>query len=330
MSYLMDSPVSLSDGTSFDSLEVPQRNYIEVRLLDEYENVVDDIDVRVRFSDTQDDYQEGFCDGETELFRVDAARDGPWAVELPYVDASIWTHAFDGGGDQRATSVVQASENSRADATRCLARIAYERTIHPLRIVQAQANQMLFNRLPDRNIIPADETLVIPGRQTARYVLAVNRLYQFTVLGLYGELAIEVMVDDAPVGDRDYRITGEGFQHESSLTDYGMLRCDVPLRLDNATVEIDGVGRFELGLGALQPAQTKEGVIERLLNCGLIARAPTSELEYSDMLREFQIYQNIDETGDLDQSTIRECADTYECATAGDFLPFPIVFETHN
>lgn len=114
--------------------------------------------------------------------------------------------------------------------------------------------------------------------------------------------------NDEPFANEPYVLRVAGDFQEGSLDSDGRLEVRVPADAEEALVILGAEqenGQFRLRLGHLDPIDEPSGVRQRLNNLGLYCAQEDGELgpKAQAALRQFQKINDMDTTGDLDDST---------------------------
>ena len=156
----------------------------------------------------------------------------------------------------------------------------------------------------DPGLLLTGDRVLIPERRLRTEPASTEALHRFVKRGVPAKLRLIVEYEDDPVANTNYVLVLDGVIHQGTTDDSGLLEVLIPPDASQGTLDIGGL-RFDLELGALDPASEDIGTQQRLANLGFYHGKLDGEIGplTREAIAEFQARTGLDPTGDLDANT---------------------------
>jgi N-acetylmuramoyl-L-alanine amidase len=139
--------------------------------------------------------------------------------------------------------------------------------------------------------------------------------HQFRLLNTHAPLRVELQDDEGALANKAVELYVDGVLDETvTETDgNGMFETLVHVRATKVFLVVDDKDTYVLSVGALDPAQAARGAQQRLRNLGFDVGDPddTAGPQTWAAAKRFQAETGLDETGELDQTTIDALLDAH-------------------
>lgn len=167
---------------------------------------------------------------------------------------------------------------------------------HPL-------NHELKDARRDPNVLLTGDRVAIPPLSPRVEECATGKRHRFRRRGVPEKIRFHILDEDGPRANTEYEFH-VGNVVRSGVTDAdGRLEEWVPAQATRARLVLpDRV--YVLAIGHLEPVDTQAGAWARLVNLGYL-RSDDAETPraFRNMLRDFQMINGLEPTGDLDETT---------------------------
>jgi N-acetylmuramoyl-L-alanine amidase len=165
-------------------------------------------------------------------------------------------------------------------------------------------NAPLRDTRQDPGLLLTGDRILIPERRLRTEPAATDARHRFVKRGALAKLRLIVEYQDDPVPNTDYVFVLDGVIHQGTTDGSGLLEVPIPPDASEGTLDIGGL-RFDLQLGALDPASEDIGTQQRLANLGFYHGELDGEIGpiTREAVTEFQARTGLDPTGDLDADT---------------------------
>lgn len=169
-------------------------------------------------------------------------------------------------------------------------------------------------RAADRhpNVLLPGDALHVPERELRTESLATSKRHKLIVHGTLATIHITLVANLEPLADEPWILEYSGITIEGRSDGEGKLEAKLPAVLTRATLSLpDRHQRYTLSLGALDPIDTLSGARGRLCNLGLAKGDHGDEPSTHEAIAGFQATQELEATGELDDSTVDALRDEY-------------------
>jgi hypothetical protein len=186
----------------------------------------------------------------------------------------------------------------------CLFSIAHDHGFFWETLWNLPENAPLRDTREDPGLLLTGDRVLIPERRLRTEPASTEALHRFVKRGVPAKLRLIVEYEDDPVANTNYVLVLDGVIHQGTTDDSGLLEVLIPPDASQGTLDIGGL-RFDLELGALDPASEDIGTQQRLANLGFYHGKLDGEIGplTREAIAEFQARTGLDPTGDLDANT---------------------------
>jgi len=162
-------------------------------------------------------------------------------------------------------------------------------------------NAELKNLRKDPNVLYDGDVVVIPDLVEHEESCATEQRHRFRRKGVPAKLKVRILRDDKPRADLPYTLEIDSLTVKGKTDGDGFVESEIPPGAARGRLSV-GKGTdldiFDLLLGALDPIETEDGVLERLEGLGYdISRG------VGPALSEFQAKEGLEPTGTPDAGT---------------------------
>lgn len=162
------------------------------------------------------------------------------------------------------------------------------------------------------NVLLPGDALHVPERELKTESLATSKRHKLLVHGTLATIHITLVAHLEPLADEPWMIEYGDTKLEGRSDGEGKLEAKLPAVLTKATLSLpDRHQRYTLSLGALDPIDTLSGARGRLCNLGLTTGDRGDEPSTREAITGFQTTQELEATGELDDSTVGALRDEY-------------------
>jgi hypothetical protein len=182
------------------------------------------------------------------------------------------------------------------------------------------ANAELKRLREDGNVLLPGDRLTIPDKRVKSVAVATGRSHRFRRIGIPARLRLQLLVNDHPRADEEYRLEVEGRVIEGRTDADGVLDVAVPPQAREARLVVGPDAKeILLRIGHLDPHTEVTGVQNRLANLGFLGLPPSGEWDEPtrEALRAFQKKEGLPVTGEADEDTRRKLAEVHDCIQRG-------------
>ncbi len=201
----------------------------------------------------------------------------------------------------------------------CISSIAYEHGLLHDTLWNEGANAELRESRPDPNVLQTGDTVVVPDLRKGEAECATGGKHTFRRKGLPEQLRV-ILKDESgePIGDAEYMLDIDG-RLVTGFTDAdGLLEETIPPNARHGRLTIgegDEACVYEMVLGALDPVSDLFGAQQRLRNLGFASVPIDGEMGAvtRNAIAMFQGQHGLEQTGELDQTTMEKLAEAHGC-----------------
>ena len=197
----------------------------------------------------------------------------------------------------------------------CLSSIAFNFGFLPDTIWNHPSNLELKQKRKDPNILLPGDELNIPDKQIAEYSRPTDALHKFRRKGVPSICRLQIFDGEQPRANQDYALVIDGIRFSGVTDGEGKLEQEIPPAAQKGTLTIGpDQMTYDLQFGHLDPVGETSGVQGRLINLGYDCGEVTGEMnEPTQMaLRAFQHRFQLDETGEIDDDTLRKLEEIHD------------------
>jgi N-acetylmuramoyl-L-alanine amidase len=203
----------------------------------------------------------------------------------------------------------------------CLSSIAYDYGFSdPVDIYGHADNADLRRKRPDPNLLYPGDEVAIPDRKKKTLVLPTGARHRIVITLPKRKVSVRVLnAQGEPSANQPFTVEADGEPFKGQTDDKGIATHLLPANVKSAVLCING-GRMVLDLGHLNPLDAAEdegvsGAQARLKNLGYLPGAIDGQLgpKTAAALGAFQRDRELDETGDLNQETLRALKEGHAC-----------------
>lgn len=178
-------------------------------------------------------------------------------------------------------------------------------------------NADLKSRRPDGNVLLPGDRLTIPDKQMKTVSVATGRVHRFRRLGVPAKLRLQLVLNDKPRADEEYRLEVGGRVIEGRTDADGVLEAPVPPQAREARLLLGpapDAQEIRLQLGRLDPHAEVTGVQNRLVNLGHLDGPPSGAWDKPTRraLRAFQRKSGLPVTGEADEATRAKLSEIHD------------------
>jgi len=320
-----ESPVNVGTGTHFISIE----------MVDEAEQPVIGEQYSVRIPDRPDPVCGGLDDkGTARIHGI--TKPGTCAIAFPRLDLAAWerwksANAQPTGGAAppptatgQPTEPVIAGPAARSGTYRtimageCVSSIARD-TGHFWRTIwDHPSNAKLVQHRGNPNVLMAKDSVFVPEKRPKEESGATDQHHKFRRKGEPSRFRLQVMLAGKPRVDKPYQIwVDEKSPALEGVTDAeGMIDVPIPGNARSLRIAVGSPGYemyYHFVLGALEPLDTIRGIQHRLFNLGWGYVQINGKLDEmtQEAIREFQMRNGLDATGEPDSATSSALRDAH-------------------
>lgn len=177
------------------------------------------------------------------------------------------------------------------------------------------ANAELKRLREDGNVLLPGDRITIPDKRVKSVPVASGRSHRFRRIGVPARLRLQLLVNDQPRANEEYRLEVEGRVIAGRTDADGVLDVAVPPQAREARLVIGpDAQEILLRIGHLDPYTEVTGVQHRLGNLGFLGVPPSGEWDEPtcEALRTFQKKAGLPVTGEADEATRAKLADVHD------------------
>lgn len=197
----------------------------------------------------------------------------------------------------------------------CISSIAEQYGFFPDTLWNHSDNSSLQELREDPNSLNPGDVVVIPDKTIREETCAPEILHKFKRKGVPEKLRVMFSdQDDEPMANMAYKIKIDDNAATDGKTDPdGLLEEYIPPQAKVAVIDFEEGDHYEVDLGHMDPVTEVKGAQARLNNLGYFCGEHDGILDYmtETALREFQKDKKLEETGKLDDATIKALEDEY-------------------
>lgn len=176
------------------------------------------------------------------------------------------------------------------------------------KIINHADNRALRSGGREDGILHPGDELTIPDLTTKQVDGATDQRHRFRCSNQSAWLKVRFLENDEPRSNVSYLLQIGAQEFRGNLDDDGWLEVRVPGDAQQAVLLLGEEGqeeRIELNIGHLNPPDEISGAKQRLNNLGFHCGEENEELDdiTRQALRSFQLKQDLEETGELDDET---------------------------
>lgn len=189
----------------------------------------------------------------------------------------------------------------------CLASIAAAFGLGPAALWADQGNAALRRQREDPNVLRPGDVLHIPERRPQTQPAATEARHRYVRIGTPALFRVVVCELDVPITGEAYELDVDGTLFDGVTGDDGTVEHWISPLARRATLTLHARDlRYEISLGALEPANSLRGAQQRLNNLGLGCGAEDGDAGplTRAALALFQARQGLERTGELDGKTV--------------------------
>lgn len=187
----------------------------------------------------------------------------------------------------------------------CIYSIAFEHGFFADTIWNHPTNAELKEKRGDPSVLMPGDQVFIPEKQLKEVSEPTNQVYKFRCKNTPKTLRIQFKYFETPIRDMAYRLVIDGNEKKGKTDNEGWLTCSISPDAKKAKVYLDDGTEYELPLGYLNPIDEMTGIQGRLFHLGLFEGKIDGVYndETKQALKVFQISQNLEPSGELDETT---------------------------
>lgn len=204
----------------------------------------------------------------------------------------------------------------------CISSIAEQYGFFWQSLWELPENAELKKRRKEPNVLlPGEDEVFVPEKRLKEVSKPTNEVHKFRCKTTPAKLRIQFMdEDDQPRANVPYTLTIDGnlvSKPGSKTNSNGLVECSIsPLAQQGVITLGEGEEKAEyaLRLGYLNPTGELTGIKQRLRNLGFFGGAISRETdeETKDAIRAFQSFNNLEPTGEADQSTLNKLREMHD------------------
>ncbi len=188
----------------------------------------------------------------------------------------------------------------------CLSSIGRDYGVPWRKIWEDSNNEGLRSRRRDPNVLYPGDRLYIPERGLREEACATEQRHRFRLKGVPGKFRLRLMYNGRPRANEPYTLEIEDLTFEGETDGDGWLEHRIPPGAYHGQLLLnEGREVYRVNLGHLDPADTDEGVQQRLYNLGYYAGAIDGIVgpKTRAALQMFQAAAELEVTGEIDEPT---------------------------
>jgi hypothetical protein len=199
----------------------------------------------------------------------------------------------------------------------CVASIAFEYGFFPKTLWEYGENAELRKQRRDNpNALAEGDVLVIPEKRDSPRTVATGATHTFRRKGVPAKFRVQLYEAGEPLADQPFVADVDGTITRGTTDGSG--KVEVAITPSAAEVKLSvGAGanlrEYHFELGGLDPVDTVTGAQQRLANLGFLEEdaGETAELD-EEALRAFQLANDLQPSGELDDSTVAKLAEIHD------------------
>jgi Putative peptidoglycan binding domain len=174
-------------------------------------------------------------------------------------------------------------------------------------------NAELRKQRVDGECLMAGDEVFIPDKQVASHICATTRRHTFQRKSVPAKFEVRLLSEGKPRANIPWELSVNGAVLRRGVTDAdGWIRTHVMPDVQRAQLSVgkDGDETYPIAFGHLDPWDSISGVQARLRNLGILAEAPTGQLDAAtrDAVRAFQVAHSLpalpDDAEKIDARTV--------------------------
>ena len=191
----------------------------------------------------------------------------------------------------------------------CILSIAVDNGLFWENVWDHPDNAGIKNQRKNPNELQPGDVVVIPDKEKKEESASADQRHRFVKKGVPAKLRVKITRNDEPRANEPFTLNIDGNYTEGQTDGDGMIDVSIPpnaIRGELLVGEGNEQEGYRFKLGTLDPIESENGVKGRLRCLGY-----DDSMEYSDLLREFQQKEELEVTGQLDESTKRKLEEQF-------------------
>lgn len=167
-------------------------------------------------------------------------------------------------------------------------------------------NAELKAKRKDPNVLDPDDMIFIPERVNKKVSKGTEQEHVFKLKGEPCKIKIQMKKFGKPRVNEDYTIELNGKIIQGKTNGEGEIEHFIPGETASGQLMFkNGLEKYPLNIGYLNPVETIRGVQQRLNNLGFICGSEDGELsdKMTEALKKFQSEYKLEESGEVDEAT---------------------------
>jgi len=189
--------------------------------------------------------------------------------------------------------------------------IAFEKGFFADTIWEHANNEDLKDNRKDPNVLMPGDVVHIPDKRLKEVSKPTNNVHKFQVKNTPKTFRIQIKRGELTIRDMDYELDIDDIKFTGKTDSEGWIVKSIPPNSKKAVLELKEGQQFQLNLGFLDPVEENTGLQGRLKTLGYYSGSINGKLddETKDALKTFQASNDIEVTGEPDETTRSELKD---------------------
>ncbi len=198
----------------------------------------------------------------------------------------------------------------------CIASIAFSYGFFPETLWNADENAELRKLRADPYVLSAGDVVTVPDLRNKEVDAGTGKLHRFRRKGVPEKLRLTFAIGEDPRANAPYELEVDGvvLSTDRSTDDDGTLEHFIPPNARQAIVRFHEDEAYTFALRCLEPLDSLNGAAGRLQNLGYYGgplEVQEDDAQFEAALIEFQIDNDLDPSGRLDEATSSALREAY-------------------
>jgi N-acetylmuramoyl-L-alanine amidase len=191
----------------------------------------------------------------------------------------------------------------------CIGSIAYDNGFFWATIWNHASNAGLKTKRKDPNVLLEGDMVHIPDLTPKQVAGATEKRHKFQLKGVPAKIKLRFLHHGQPRANIPYQLYVDGISSSGTTDGDGFVQARISPNARKARIVLKVPNRdiiYNMALGHLDPIDTPSGAAQRLANLGYAA-----DDDPAGSVRAFQREQQLQETGEMDDSTRRKLKELF-------------------
>lgn len=197
----------------------------------------------------------------------------------------------------------------------CISSIAFEHGFFADTIWNHPNNAELKKKRVDMNVLMPGDVVFIPDKRLKEVSEPTDQVHKFRCKNTPEKLKLQLLIENEPRADEEYELEIDELKFTGKTDSQGRLEQSIPPDAKQGKLLFKkGEEVYQLMLGHLNPHDEITGAQGRLRHLGFYFGSIDGKIspELTHALQEFQISQDLEPNGELDEQTKNALKESYQ------------------